>query len=313
MLYWGIGFVLLLAALTAALEYFFRFAIVRKKPSKKKKKSLSASKGLISLDPYREKMEAGEAWILRQQPETVFIQSHDGLRLAGHFLNAGSKKTLILFHGYRSRAYRDFSCVAEYYMGLGFNLLFVDQRAHGQSEGRYICFGAKERYDCVRWAEYIDRTIGGEIYLDGISMGASTVLMASGEKLPASVKGIIADCGFTSPKEIMLKVMEEDMKIRCRPLFKLVCLYIRMRAGFAPDGCSTVGAVRRNRVPVLMLHGTDDRFVPCRMTEEAYAACASEKTLLLVEGAGHGASYLQEEERCREALETFLNQCSREA
>lgn len=316
MLYWlipSVLLILLLSLVIAAAEYFFRFAVVRKKPKKKKQKSKTEEMGLVSLAEHREAMKAGEDWLLSQDMETVYIESHDGLKLAGKFLNANARRTLILFHGYRSRAFRDFSCVGEYYKGLGFNLLFVDQRAHGASEGKYICFGVKERLDCVRWAEYIDRRVGGEIFLDGISMGASTVLMAAGEQLPESVRGVIADCGFTSPHDIMLKVMETDLKVRCRPLFRFVAWLVRLRAGFAVDEYSTLDAMKKNKVPVLFLHGTGDKFVPYEMTVQAYEACAAEKQLLLVEGAGHGTSYLKDMEGCKRALSEFLKKYSREA
>lgn len=312
MLFWLIPLIILLALLLFVTDYFFKFAVVRKKPSKKKKKSMSASKGLVKLDEYQTMMEQGEAWLKAQNMETVHIQSHDGLKLAGHFLDIGADQTIILFHGYRSRAFRDFSCVGEYYKSLGFNLLFVDQRAHGESEGTYITFGVKERLDCVRWAEYIDRRVGGTIILDGLSMGATTVLMAAGEKLPGSVKAIIADCGFTSPEEIMLKVMEVDLKVRCRPLFYLVALMVRLRAGFAVDEYSTIEAMKKNRLPVLFLHGTGDKFVPYEMTVRACDACAAEKTLLLIEDATHGTSYLKEPETCRQALSGFLKKYTRE-
>ncbi len=312
MLYWLIPLILLIGLLLLAADYFFRFAVVRKKPAKRKKKSLSASRGLVDLDPYQQMMQEGEAWLNAQAMETVQIESHDGLKLSGHFLNIGSRKTIILFHGYRSRAFRDFSCVGDYYKGLGFNLLFVDQRAHGGSEGQFITFGVKERLDCVRWAEYVDRRIGGEIILDGLSMGATTVLMAAGEKMPESVKGIIADCGFTSPKEIMLKVMEEDLRIRCRPLFRLVALMVKLRARFDVGEYSTIEAMKKNRLPILFIHGTDDKFVPCEMTKTAYEACTSEKSLVLIEGAGHGTSYLKEPETCKAALNDFLEKYTRE-
>ena len=312
MLYWLIPLILLIGLLLLSADYFFRFAVVRKKPAKRKKKSLSASKGLVDLDPYQQMMQEGEAWLNAQAMETVQIESHDGLKLSGHFLNIGSRKTIILFHGYRSRAFRDFSCVGDYYKGLGFNLLFVDQRAHGGSEGQFITFGVKERLDCVRWAEYVDRRIGGEIILDGLSMGATTVLMAAGEKLPESVKGIIADCGFTSPKEIMLKVMEEDLRIRCRPLFRLVALMVKLRARFDVGEYSTIEAMKKSRLPILFIHGTDDKFVPCEMTKTAYEACTSEKSLVLIEGAGHGTSYLKEPETCKAALNDFLEKYTQE-
>lgn len=312
MLWWILFALILLVAFAWGLDMLFCLAVARESP-KIGKKSVSAANGLVSLEPYEDVMRSGEEWIRAQPMETVFIQSHDGLKLAAHYLDAHSKKTLILLHGYRSCAYRDFSCVAEYYRSLGFNLLFVDQRAHGESEGKYICFGVLERLDCVRWAEYIDRRVGGEIFLDGISMGASTVLMAAGERLPASVRGMIADCGFTSPAAIMKKVMTTDLHIPSWPLFPLVSTLIRLRAGFDVESHSTVQAMKRNRLPVLFLHGTADRFVPCDMTEEAYAACLSEKELILVEGAGHGTSYLVDEARCRNALECFLSKYSKGA
>lgn len=239
--------------------------------------------------------------------EPVTIDSFDGTKLYGRYYHLKDGAPVeILFHGYRSCAFRDCSGGHALARKMGFNTLVVDQRAHGESGGRVITFGVKERLDCVRWAEYIDRRVGGEIILDGLSMGATTVLMAAGEQLPASVKGVIADCGFTSPKEIMLKVMESDLKIRCRPLFYLVALMVRLRAGFDVDEYSTIEAMKRNRLPILFLHGTEDKFVPCGMTKSAYEACASEKTLVLIEGAGHGTSYLKEPETCREALQAFL-------
>lgn len=309
---WLILCLLILAALLALMEALFRFAVVRKKP-KPGKKSMSASKGLVSLDAFQGRMKEGEAWIRSQPLEPVYIESHDGLKLHGLFLDAGSRRTLLLMHGYRSRAFRDFSCVAQYYRSLGCNLLFADQRAHGQSEGKYICFGVKERLDCVRWAEYLDRRVGGDIFLDGISMGATTVLMAAGETLPESVRGVIADCGFTSPGAIMEKVMTTDLNLPRWPLFPLVALVIRLRAGFGVEEYSTVRAMQKNRLPILFLHGTEDKFVPCGMTRETFAACTSDKALLLIEGAGHGTSYLVDEARCQQALEEFLAKHSREA
>ena len=189
---------------------------------------------------------------------------------------------------------------------------FIDQRAHGLSEGKYITFGVKERFDCVRWAEYVHKRIGGDIFLDGLSMGSTTVLMASGEKLPDSVRGIIADCGFTSPEEIMTKIMTVDLKIPKDPLFAPVAWMIKKRAGFAVNEYSTLDAMKKNRLPILFLHGKADKFVPYEMTVRAYEACRSEKELLLVENAGHGISYLVEPERCKAALEKFLRKYSRE-
>lgn len=111
----------------------------------------------------------------------------------------------------------------------------------------------------------------------------------------------------------MLKVMETDLKLKCRPLFAAVALLIRLRTGFSVQECSTPEAMRNNHIPTLFLHGTDDCFVPCEMTVRAHDACAAEKRMLLIEGAGHGLSYLKEPAACQKALADFLNQCTPEA
>ncbi len=299
---------MVLTFVLVALEMLMRFAVVRRRAEL----HVAASAGLTEWDRYRREIEEGERWIAAQRMETVSIQSDDGLKLAGRYLDAGTRRTLLLFHGYRSRADRDFSCVVQLYHEMGFNVLLVDQRAHGESEGKYICFGVKEKRDCLRWAEYIDRRVGGDLFLDGISMGATTVLMAAGETLPASVRGIIADCGFTSPREIMRTIMKRDMHLPDWPLLSLMRIYVRLRTGFDIDGYSTLTAMKQNHIPVLLVHGKADAFVPYEMSVAAYEACAAEKQLVLVEGAGHGTSYLKDGPRCRAALTEFLNKYSME-
>ena len=147
-----------------------------------------------------EEIFAGTA--LMQDAEDIFLPSYDGLRLHGQLLQQPSAKgTILLFHGYRSSWIIDFSIVLPYYYSLGYNLLAVDERAHGQSEGVYITFGVHERRDVVTWAQYAAMHFGPDhpLFLGGLSMGATTVLLASALELPPSVRGVIADCGFSSP------------------------------------------------------------------------------------------------------------------
>ena len=172
---------------------------------------------------------------------------------------------------------------------LGYNLLAVDERAHGESEGTYITFGVRERHDVATWAAYAAMHFGPAhpLILDGLSMGAATVLMASELELPASVRGIIADCGFSSPYAIMKSVLHW----RCPwlvsgPLLALTGVFTRLFGGF--------------------IHGTGDQFVPCSMSQAAYDACTGEKRLILVEGAGHGQSYLVDRPRVQAAVREFL-------
>ena len=248
---------------------------------------------------------------LMQDAENIFLPSYDGLRLHGRLLQQpGAKGTILLFHGYRSSWVIDFSIVLPYYFSLGYNLLAVDERAHGESEGTYITFGVRERQDVATWAAYAAMHFGPKhpLILDGLSMGAATVLMASDLELPASVRGIIADCGFSSPYEIMKSVFRAHCRwLPAEPLLALTDVFTRLFAGFSLKGVSTLDAVAKTKLPILFIHGTGDTFVPCAMTQAAYDACAAPKQLVLVPDAGHGCSYLVDRPRVQSELQAFLS------
>lgn len=242
--------------------------------------------------------------------EDVFITSFDGLRLHAKFYVASERKApvQIMFHGYKSSAERDFCGGLREGIDGGFNVLLVDQRAHGESEGKYLTFGVNERFDCLSWASYAAERFGNDvkIYLYGISMGASTVLMASALPLPKSVSGIVADCGYTSPKAIICSVLR-DHHVPAAPVYAVAKLGARLFCGFDLDSASAPDALRRSHIPVLFIHGDDDRFVPCRMSRENFEASAAEhKKLLIVHNAGHGLSYMLDRPAYLSALHEFL-------
>ena len=192
-----------------------------------------------------------------------------------------------------------------------YDILLVDQRAHGQSEGKTISFGINERCDLLSWLQYVDARFGADEYriiLSGVSMGAATVLMAAELALPAAVKGIIADCGYTSPRAIIRKVMK-DAGLCPALLYPFVRLAARLAGGFDLDEASAVESVRHCRVPVLIIHGEADGFVPCSMAREIYAACACDKELLLVPGADHVMSYIVDTKRYEETVRRFIADC----
>lgn len=256
-----------------------------------------------------EEILAGAA--LMRDAEDVFLPSYDGLRLHGQLLQQpGAKGTILLFHGYRSSWIIDFSIVLPYYYSLGYNLLAVDERAHGQSEGVYITFGIHERRDAATWAQYAAMHFGPEhpLFLGGLSMGATTVLLSSCFDFPANVRAVIADCGFTSPYEIAKSVLRRDYpKAPVSLLLPLCSLVTRLFAGFGLRDGSTIDAVRESRYPILFLHGTGDTFVPYDMTKRAFDACTAPKRLILVDGAEHGKSYVKEPDRVRQELKAFLD------
>ena len=262
---------------------------------------------------YQDAVLGGMAWIALQETEGITVESFDGLRLSGRLFPANAPRgTILLFHGYRSMACIDFSCATQYYHDLGFNLLLIDQRAHGHSEGKYLTYGVLERLDCQTWANYCYERFGDghSLFLGGMSMGATTVLMAADLPMPPTVRGIIADCGFTSPWAIIRQVMRDRFHLPPFPLLYFVDLFARLFAHYGLKDHSTLESVAHTQLPILFIHGTGDRFVSCEMTCQAYNACVSEKHMVLVDGAGHGESFLVDQASCQTALESFFLQHS---
>lgn len=254
---------------------------------------------------------AGKDWLTQQETEDLELMSYDGKLLHALLVPCDNARgTIILFHGWRSSWKLDFGSVLPVYHSLGLNLIICDQRAYGKSEGLFTCFGVKERHDVVSWATYASQLFGDEhpILLGGISMGASTVLMASDLDLPGNVRGIIADCGFSSPYDIMDCVIRTRFcGIPVKPTLWLMGLFTSVFAGFGLKEASTFDSVAKSKTPILFIHGTADRFVPPEMSERACELCAAPKKLVLIEGAGHGLSYPVDKERVTAALFDFIN------
>lgn len=248
-------------------------------------------------------------WLRDHNAQEVSVQSFDGLTLRGQWVPAPEPKaTIILFHGYRTHHIHDFAGIYSLYHSMGLNLLLVRQRAHGESGGTYITFGIKERRDVLSWIEFHNRTHGMDnVFLGGMSMGASTVLFAAGEDLPPNVRGITADCGFSSPAEILGHIIRKDFHLPPALVLPLMEFWARTLGGFSFYECCTADTLARTKTPILFIHGKADTFVPCHMTEDGYHACASDKEIHLIEGAGHGRSYLYDPDGLTRALADFLN------
>ena len=240
--------------------------------------------------------------------EEMRITSFDGTPLVGHWYPCENEKRIIVaMHGWRSSWYKDFGMIADFWNNNGCSVLFAEQRGQQGSGGSHICFGLSERYDCLEWIKFINATFGDEkpIYLAGISMGAATVLMTAGLDLPQNVHGIMADCGFTSPKEIWRHVTTHNLHLSYRLHGFVADEMFKRKLNMGTDDYSTIEAMKNCHVPVLFIHGTDDNFVPVRMTYENYAACAAPKQLLIVPGADHGMSYYIERERYEKQVLEF--------
>ncbi len=245
----------------------------------------------------------------------ITIQSYDGTQLTGYLLCGNNhNRTIICVHGYHSGPAHDFGAAVEKLLESG-DLLLIDQRAHGKSGGKYITFGVRECRDCKAWAQWLLQEKGADhpVYLDGVSMGATTVLLASSLELPPNVKGIIADCGFTSPEDILGDITGKVIKINPTILLKSTDIFCRVFAKFSLYEMSTTRAMQQNRLPILFAHGTADNLVPYRMTQQAFDACTAPKYLVLAENAEHGMSYLIERERYTKAIADLFAECEKSA
>lgn len=296
---------LILLAVIGGITWAFFVAFVRRTDAT----SPFSEKHMTFLSRYRDVIEAGIRFIETQPHTRVYTTSFDGLRLAARYYPCGnSRRTILLFHGYRSTAQRDFSCAVEMYGKLGLNVLLIDQRSHGESAGRLITFGVKERRDVLSWIDFVHTHIDRDaaLFLGGLSMGASTVLMSTALSLPYTVKGIIADCGFTSPADIIGRVARQDYHVPARVALPVLDLLCRLVGKFSIRETSTTAALTASTIPVCFIHGKADHFVPYEMSVTAYQAAAGEKHLYLVEGAEHGCSFLLDPEGITAAIRDFV-------
>ena len=246
---------------------------------------------------------------IREMPhEDIEITSYDGLRLCGQYFEYESGAPVeLLFHGYRGSAERDLCGGVERCFAIGRNALIINQRASAESEGSVITFGIKEHRDCLSWINYAVKRFGedSKIIITGVSMGAATVMMAAGEQLPENVVCVLADCGYSSAREIIKKVIA-DMGLPPKVFYPFVKLGALVFGGFKLEENSPIEAMKRCKIPIIFIHGDTDAFVPCDMSRELYEACSSEKKrFVTIPGAGHGLAFPANKQMYLNALIEF--------
>lgn len=258
-------------------------------------------------------MEERKVFVMAQPHSDVYITSYDGLKLHATYFPAiqnDIRKVVICFHGYTGEGLSNHIAIADYFLKHGYAILLPDARAHGQSEGEYIGFGCLDRKDALGWINWVIQECGDDvkIMLHGTSMGGATVLMTSGLDLPDNVKGIVSDCGFTSPKEVFTHVLNNMYHLPAFPAIQGADLINKKLAGYGMDECNAKNEVKKAKVPILFIHGSEDTFVPCSMCHEIYDNCSSPKRKLIVEGASHAESYYKDMAAYEKALDEFAEE-----
>lgn len=286
--------------------YMYRFATLRndKIQTNYWKEDIKPMRGLS--DEANAVILRGWKYLKSLEWEKVFITSYDGLRLCGHLYKHPSPRGLVIqIHGYRTCGAFDFSGSVEDFTRLGFSLLIIEQRGHGDSQGNHITFGAKEKFDAVEWAKYAkERFPELPVIMDGVSMGASTVMLACEVGYPENVKAIIADCGYSSPGAICRKVLKQWFKLPPFPLYYGARFWVKKLAGFDLDGhfcAEALKSLKGRDIKVLIAHGKKDGFVPYYMSEENMTAfdeseIGDKVVFFTSEEADHGLSFLEDGE-----------------
>ena len=244
----------------------------------------------------------------RQPHEIIHIFGNDGTPLTGHWFPCQNPKRVVLaMHGWRSCWSRDFGSVWQFFRKNGCSVLYAEQRGQQNSGGDFIGLGMLERYDCLAWLHKL-RTLTSPqlpLYLGGVSMGASTVLMAAGLSLPQNVRGIIADCGFTSAYDIGRHILRDNLHLPFHFSHRTVDRILAKKLQIPPQGASTLEALKKTTLPVLLLHGAKDHFVPLEMSLRNYDACNGPKKLVIFPDADHGMCHFSDPVRYEKAILDF--------
>lgn len=316
---WLIGIsaflIMIIVAFLCIGNYFFNYALVRKNGEiAAAEMSVYSSiyenekKDRIDLNRKIQK-EKTSSWLNSISKKEINIQSNDKLQLfASEFkLSNESNKWIILVHGYTSEQSSIYD-IARHYSDKGYNVLTPDLRAHGLSEGKYVGMGWLDRNDLLLWIDYLLKNYrNSEIILHGVSMGAATVMMASGENLPTNVKLIVEDCGYTSVWDIFSFKLKLRFNLSTFPVLNAASFITNVRAGYNYKEASSIDQIKKSVTPILFIHGNADEFVPVNMAYKLYDNANINKELIIVDGAGHAESRLADEELYYGSIFSFID------
>lgn len=268
----------------------------------------------VPLEKYGDAPKKAKEWLRSQKYTEVEIHSSvDDTKLnALYFPREGAKRMVLCVHGYRGKAIGDMAGIDKWFLENGCELLLIEQRCCGNSGGKYITFGAREKYDVLDWVDFLEERNRKSmpIYLYGVSMGAATISCAAGLTLPPNVRGLIADCGYTSMLDITSICLKKWYRLPAFPLMQSFDRRCEYRAHFRMAEADAEKSLRNCRIPSLFVHGTQDAFVPPSHAVRNYRACGSDqKNLLWVDGAGHATAFYEDPASYTAAVEKLFSTC----
>lgn len=250
--------------------------------------------------------QEGREYIYSLNPEHLYINSFDNLKLHAIFINNNTNKTIICVHGYKAKdGLYDFGMSAKFLNSLGYNLLFVDNRAHGLSQGKYIGFGVLDSVDVNSWVDYLVTNMNQEtIILYGMSMGAATVMNAQNNK----VKAIIADCGFASGYDEVAYQIKKMYHLPPFPIIPISNVLLKLLAHYSLKEKEAYKSIKNYKNNLLIIHGSKDHFVPTSDAYKIFDNATCHKKILIVPGASHAKSYLKDTELYEQTIKEFLDE-----
>ena len=239
--------------------------------------------------------------------EDVSVMSFDGLKLFGKYLNKGKNKIAVLVHGYGGN-YRDMAKYAQIFLDMGFDVLAIDNRAHGKSEGDFVGMSWLDKIDLKYWCDFLsEQNMCYKILLFGQSMGASAVCNYVGEKDCKNVVGVIEDCGFDNVYK-QIYYLFNRIKIKLKIFFKIFEFYANRKNDYKLMQVDCIKQLKKSNVPVLIIHGEKDEFVPTEMAYNLYNSLDEKRRdLYIAQDAGHTKSFEVNERKYKNVIYNFLN------
>ena len=301
------------AVILLVLADFFYEVILNMKVVRKYAKRFNLRDDTI-INLFRNNQLYGDSmkWFLKLKLQDNVIKNNKGKNIHGYIIENENRtnKWAICVHGYMGAPSIQAPFVKHFY-DKGYNVVCPSLRAHGEDTHKYCSMGWHDKDIVITWIKYlVNEYPDCEIVLHGVSMGAATVMLATGENLPGNVKCAVSDCGFSSCKEQFIHVMKNNMKIPVFPFFQLGNMISVVRGNFNFLKCEPVKAVAASKTPTLFIHGTNDDYVPYRMIEDVFSACSAEKERLDVADAPHAVSLAYAPELYFSTMDKFIEKHS---